>query len=87
MTMTKTFQILSIQDTPALSWNRSDILFDKKIQEETKKHILYQALNQFALTSFYQLVFWLHVLEILDTPIGTLMAYKSVQAGSLITSL
>ena len=58
--MTKTFQILSIQDTPALSSNRLDILFDKKIHEEIKKHILYQALNQFVLTSFYQFVFQGH---------------------------
>ena len=44
-TMTKTFQILSIQDTPALSWNRLDILFDKKIQEEIKKTYLISSIE------------------------------------------
>ena len=75
--MTKTFQILSIQDTPALSSNRLDILFDKKIHEEIKKHILYQALNQFVLTSFYHLVFWLHILEILENPVETISYHKA----------
>ena len=52
--MTKTFQILSIQDTPALSSNRLDILFDKKIQEEIKKTYLISSIESVCTHIFLQ---------------------------------